>query len=68
MPSEIKYRDHLIYRCRETLAPDFEYHHKDYDGTEEDDRYGYHDTIQECEEAIDEWHDEQELKGEDDEC
>jgi len=59
MPSTIKYRDHIIARNRETLAPDFEYYHKSYDGTDEDDRYGFGDTIQECKEAIDEWHLEQ---------
>ena len=59
MPSTITYRDHEISISFQILAPYFEYTHKDYDGTEDDDRGGYGYTIEECKEAIDEWHLEQ---------
>ncbi|MBL4940343.1 MAG: hypothetical protein JKY81_01620 [Colwellia sp.] len=59
MPSAITYRDHEITISFRVLAPNFEYAHKDYDGIGNDERHGAEDTIQECKEAIDEWHIEQ---------
>jgi len=63
MPSTITYRDHYITRLEGFEPFDFEYEHKDFDGID-DSRAGWHNTIQECKEAIDEWHLEQ---GENDE-
>lgn len=63
MPSTITYRDHEISEGRGAWIYNFAYEHKDFDG-DCDDRYSYRHTIQECKEAIDEWHLEQ---GENDE-
>ena len=40
----------------------FGYVHKDYDGTEDDDRHGYCGTLEECKQEIDDWY-----KGDSDE-
>jgi len=63
MPSTITYRDHEITKLNYFEAFNYDYVHKDYCG-QDDDRLGWHNTIQECKEAIDEWHLEQ---GENDE-
>jgi len=63
MPNTIKYRDHEISRPRFNEPYDYEFVHKDYDGPD-DGRCGNCDTIQECKEAIDDWHEEQETPNE----